>query len=216
MKSKITKIASVVMIIGLVAIGATLINQTSTPAYAVEQTIEAMRNIKTAHCFGTTFDGDNVEMWIEVNPQTGANEKLYFDSSMVSRIATQDEVYTYQKNSNIVIHVKKSGLISNEIRFGRFIEDMVASTTKNNDAKINITEINGEKPFILLTLETDEMLTESKVDAVTKLPMSINVKSTKNPQQGEGKSIDQIFYNEPLPEGIFDFVIPEGARVIEQ
>ena len=29
------------------------------------------------------------------------------------------------------------------------------------------------------------------------------------------RTIDKIIYNEPIPEGIFDYVIPEGAQVIE-
>ena len=48
------------------------------PAYAIEQTIEAMRKISTAHCLGTTMDGKSFEMWMKINPETGKND--YFQS----------------------------------------------------------------------------------------------------------------------------------------
>ena len=34
---------------------------------------------------------------------------------------------------------------------------------------------------------------------------------------GEGvKSVDRLEYNVPIPEGIFEFKIPEGAKVVEE
>jgi hypothetical protein len=217
MKSKITKIAAVAVLIGLVVFGVTFVEKTSAPAYAVEQTIEAMRKVTTVHCLGKTFGGEKIEMWFEVNPETGANDKLYIDFPERKVIAVQDEAYTYQKKMNIVTHFKKGGiLVSNTIRFGRYIEDILDNTESPNTITIN--EIKGEKPHILLVIETNVVTLECKVDPITKLPISWIAKPKDGQQSGMGfaEGIDEIFYNEPVPEGIFDFKIPEGAQVIEQ
>ena len=218
MKSNITKIATAAVIIIAVILSINLFSKTGSVAYSVEQTIEAMRKVTTVHGFAKSFAGEKIEMWVEVNPETGANERFYIDGSGVKFVAIQDEAYTYQKEMNIVVHTKKGGfLISNTIRFGRFIEDML----KNSEppyTEVKIEEIKGEKPHILLVVDTSDMTLECKVDTVTKLPMSMIAKPKNGQQVGMGlaQSIDEIYYNEPLPEGIFEFNIPEGAQVIEQ
>ena len=53
-----------------------------------------------------------------------------------------------------------------------------------------------------------------RVDPQTKLPISIEtLKNT--PGQGV-KSVDRLEYNVAIPDGIFEFEIPEGATVIEK
>jgi len=51
-----------------------------------------------------------------------------------------------------------------------------------------------------------------RVDSQTKLPISLE--ALKNaPGQGV-KSVDSLEYNVPIPEGIFEFEIPDGAKVV--
>ena len=184
-------------------------------AYAIDQTIDAMRKVTTAHCLGKTFNGEQIEMWIEVNPETGENDKVYINSPEITIVATQKEAYEFQKNKNTVI--KGAGKVSSDIRFGRFIEDMVKVARSDDSAEIKINEIESEKPVIILVIETDKMILECKVDSDTKLPISMHEKSKGNIQSGKiDQSIDEIYYNKPLPEGIFEFKIPEGAKVVEQ
>ena len=58
----------------------------------------------------------------------------------------------------------------------------------------------GEKEFII------------NIDPKTKLP--INMLAIKAaPGQGV-KSVDRFEYNVPIPQGLFDFEIPEGAEVV--
>jgi hypothetical protein len=215
MKSNITKVAAVV-IIGLVVIGVTLVEKTTTPVYAVEQTIEVMQKVTTAHCFIKDFNQERIELWIGVNPETGANEKIYTDSSKETRVTTPIESYVYDKKTNIVRHVKGS-LDRSDIRFGRFIEDFFG-IAKAMNAEIKKSEkIEGKKKVILLVLETKQFTLESRINPVTKLPVSMQMIPKGELQPGQlGQSIEDITYNSPLPEGIFDFKIPEGAQVLEQ
>lgn len=217
MKSKITKLATAAVVILAVVIAINFWEKSVTPAYAIGQTIEAMRNVNTVHCLGTTFTGEQIELWLEVNPETGENEKFYVDSPEVTIVATPNETYMYQKKTNVVSYLKGDGHVSSDVRFGRFIEDIVDLAKSDSNAEIKIDEIGGEKPFIMLTIESDKMTLECKVDSVTKLPMSMIMKPKGGLRLGMiGQSFDEIYYNVPLPKGIFKFKIPEGAQVIEQ
>jgi outer membrane lipoprotein-sorting protein len=218
MKSNITKFAAAAIIIIVVVLSIGLWDKSIPAAYAVEQTIEAMRNVTTVHCYITTFTGERMEMWSKINQETGENEYFYIDSPETEITATPDETYMYNKGKNVVIHLKGAGHVKSDVRLGRFIEDMVSmAQSVNGKIQINPRDVDGEKPVILLVIETDKMTIESVIDSETKLPISMVFKPKGEPQPGQiGKSINEMSYNEPLPEGIFDFEIPEGAQIIEQ
>ena len=218
MKSKITKFAAAAVIVIAVVLSVGLWDKSIPAAYAVDQTIEAMHKVTTVHCFINTFTGERMEMWSKVNPETGENEYFYINSPEAEITATPDETYMYQKSKNVVIHLKGGGHVKSDVRLGRFIEDMIdAAKSVNGKVQIKPQNMSGEKPVILLVIETNDMTLESRVDSETKLPISMTMKPKGQPQPGQiGQSIDDIIYNEPLPEGIFDFKIPEGAQVIEQ
>lgn len=218
MKSKITKFSAAAVIIMAVVLSISLWDKSIPAAYAVDQTIDAMRNVTTFHCCITTFTGERMEMWSKINQETGENEYFYIDNPETEITATPDETYMYNKNKNVVIHLKGGGHVKSDIRLGRFIEDMVdAAKSINGKVQIKSHDTDGEKSVILLVIETDKMTIESMIDPDTKLPISMHFKPMGEPQPGQiGQSIDEMSYNEPLPEGIFEFEIPEGAQVIEQ
>ena len=213
MNSKLTKLAVSAVVIISVILVSIIFDSGVKQAYAIDQTIEAMRKVTTVHLLGTTFDDEQVEIWIGVNAETGANERHYFDTPALTHVATPNETYFYDKKVNRVRHLKGCH-IKSELRFGRFIEDMVGAI----NGKVEFTEVydsDREMQVILLVIENDELRVESKVDLETRLPMSIHVEymGARSPEN-IGKSIDEIYYDSPLPEGIFEFKIPEGAEVV--
>ena len=218
MKNRKTQLVASAVIILAVVLTMTLWDTSAPTAYAIEQTIEAMRKVTTARCVVTTITGEQIKMWIKVNPETGENDHFYMDSPDKTVVSTPDETYIYHKGKNVVIHLKGGGHVASHVRFGRFIEDMVdAANSMGGLVKIKSHNIDGEKPVILLMIETDELILESKVDSNTKLPMAMTLKYKGKPQPGRiGQSINEMCYDLPLPEGIFEFEIPEGAEVIEQ
>ena len=220
MKRRITKLAAAAAVIIVAAVLATSLWDRSTPtAYAIEQTIEAMREITTIHILGTTVDGGQLDIWVTTDQETGEHDHFYFDSPHSTTVATPGEAYIYDKQSNTVTHLIGGHDIRSDVRFGRFIEDM-SEVAKSLGTEIRIDfvyDTGRAKEVILLVLEDDSHTLESKVDPETKLPLSMKITVGGKPQPGHyGQSFDEIYYDLPLPEGIFEFEIPDGAEVIEK
>jgi outer membrane lipoprotein-sorting protein len=219
MRRRITKFAAPAVIIVAAVLAISLWDGSTPTTYAVEQTIEAMRKITTVHLLGTTFDGGQIEMWSTVDPNTGENDHFYANFPQMTIVASPNEAYMYNKQANEVTHLIGGHDIRCDIRFGRFIEDMF-EVAKSLNAEVRIDFVydpDRVKEIILLLIETDKTTLESKIDPETKLPISMKMKVRGQPQPGQiGQSFDEIYYDLPLPEGIFEFKIPEGTEVIEK
>jgi len=219
MKSRITKLvaAAVIMVAAMLAIS--LWDKSTPTTYAIEQTIEAMRKVTTIHILGKTWDGGQMEIWVTTDPETGEHDHFYFDSPYSTTVAIPGESYVYDKQTNKVTHMIGGHDIRSDVRFGRFIEDM-SDVAKSLGTEIRIDFVfdpDRGKEVILLVLEHESHTLESKIDPETKLPLSMIMKASAQPQPGYyGQSLDEIYYDLPLPEGIFEFEIPEGAEVIEK
>jgi outer membrane lipoprotein-sorting protein len=219
MNSKVTKLATVAVVILAVVVGVTLIDRSSTPAYAIEQTIQAMRSVSSVRAYCTDWDGSKGESWAQLDPETGQEEYHYSDQGNLLIVATPQKTYYYYKDKNLV-RIRNEYVPASEVRLSRLFEDLADFIQKYNgkldfqsefdqDLQNEVIRIHGyipaqgdfgEKEFII------------SVDLKTKLP--INIETIKAaPGQGV-KSVDRIEYNVPIPQGLFDFEIPEGAEVV--
>ena len=219
MNSKITKLATVAVVVLGVVVGVTLIDRSATPAYAIEQTIQAMRSVSTVCAYCTDWDGSKGEVWVQIDPETGQEEYYYADQGNLLIVATPQKTYYYYKDKNLV-RIRNEYVPAAEVRFSRLFEDLADLIQKLNgkldfqfeldqDLQNEVIRVHGyipaqgdfgEKEFII------------RVDPKTKLP--INTETIKAaPGQGV-KSVDRFEYNVPIPQGLFDFEIPEGAEVV--
>lgn len=219
MRNRRAQLATSVVIIVAAVLAMSLWDRSTPTAYAIKQTIEAMRKITTVHLLGTTFDGGKIDMWMTVDPETGEHDHFYADMPQMTIVASPNEAYMYYKQANKVTHLIGGHDIRSDVRFGRFIEDMF-EVAKSLNAKVRIDSVydpDSAKEVILLVIETDKTTMESRIDPETKLPMSLIMKVSGEPQPGQiGQSFDEIHYDLPLPEGIFEFEIPEEAEVTEK
>jgi outer membrane lipoprotein-sorting protein len=219
MNSKITKLATVAVVILAVVVGVSLIDKSATPAYAIEQTIEAMRSISSVRAYCTDWDGSKGESWIQVDPETGQEEYHYSDQGNLLIVATPQKTYYYHKDKNLV-RIRNEYVPASEVRISRLFEDL-ADWVQKLSGKLDIqTEFDRDlqKKIIRIHVYTPSQgdIGEKEliinVDPVTKLPINCEAIKTA-PGQGV-KSIDRLEYNVPIPQGLFDFEIPEGAEVV--
>lgn len=179
--------------------------------------IEVLGSISTVHILGRESNDYQIEMWAQVNPDTGLMTNFYLhqiDQKIIT-VSTPKETYSYDQNANVV-KIKDGPGLESQFRIVHFIEDMKALANRINgqiehyeafDAKLN-------KDAIILEMTSSRGDIKAVVDPDTKLPIRFDSADGLSFRQPfEWKNID-IVYEDQLPEGIFEFVIPEGATVI--
>ncbi len=213
MKNRITKfVAAAVFVIG-VFIGMNVF--TGTPAYAIEQTIEAMRSISSIRAIVTDWDDSQSDSWVQINPQTGQEEYHYADHGDLLIVATPEVTYYYHKDKNLV-KIKKEYAPVSEVSFSRLFEELPLWVEKYKGSYELYHDFDEvlKKEVVVIHVEVPAFEKELviRVDPQTKLPINIEAIKSK-PGQGV-KSVDNIQYNLAIPEGLFEFEIPEGAEVV--
>jgi hypothetical protein len=182
----------------------TLIDRSTTPAYAIEQTIEAMRSITSVRAYI-----DDGEVLFQINPETGQEECYRVDQEDVLTVATPEKTYYYYKDKNLV-KISDEYIIGMEVRFSRFIEDMADWAKEHNRRMEHHLEFDRELQKEVIKVQVhpaegnsggqDSNINTINVDPKTKLPISCGP--------------IRLEYNVPIPPGSFDFEIPEGAEVV--
>ncbi len=218
MKSKITKLAAAVVIITAVAL-MSVMDKSISPAYALEQTIEAMRSIDSIHAYCTDWDNSQGETWVLIDPETGREQYYYADQGNLLIVGTPLATYYYYKDENLV-RIRNEYVPASEVRVSRFFEDLVGWVQQyHGELWFYFQFDEGLQQEVIIVhasipeqrdMQEQEYIV--RVDSQTKLPISLE--ALKNaPGQGV-KSVDRLEYNVPIPEGIFEFEIPDGAKVI--
>ena len=221
MKSQISKLAAVAVIIVSVIIGlATILKYGATPAYAIEQTIEAIKNVPIVHIFGRDSQNKQIEMWIQVNPNTGLMEYCYInhiDDEKLT-ISTPKNTYRYDKLTNTV-RLKDGPSVSSIFRLGQFFDDIKLFNDRFN-GRITHNEVfdpNTRRNLIELKITSSKLEVMSLIDPQTKLPISVDIiRGEKLGYYEILKHADHIHYDDLLPEKLFDFTIPLGATIISE
>ena len=218
MKSKMTKLAVAAVIIVAVVFSIILLDKTTTSAYAVEQTIQAMRSISSVHAYSTDWDGRKLESWLQIDPETGEAEYQYSDYGNLLIVGTPQVSYFYHRDVNRV-RIQKGKVRVSKIRYSRFFEDTVRYV-QEHDGKLKFhrlfdEDLRKEVIMVHVTLPVQEIEIIIRIDPQTKLPINMEAIDTGHSPRHDIKSVDLIEYNVPVPEGIFDFEIPEGAEIVE-
>lgn len=219
MKTRIAKFATLALIVVVATLSITFLDKTVTPTYAIEQTIEAMKTIRSIHAITTDWDGSRGEVWVKVNPQTGHEEKYYADQGNLLIVAIPGKTYYYYKDKNLV-KIKNKYMPAAEVRFSHLLEDLAQFVKQYNGSFTCSKKFDNklQKEVIVVTgnIPTQGDMKEKefsiKVDCETKLPISSNLTKCG---KGQGtKSVEKFEYNISISDEIFNFKIPEGAEVV--
>lgn len=218
MKSRITQLASAAAIIVVVGVLVGLFGRSATPAYAIEQTIEAIKKVSIMHIFGRDWDDKQIEMWAKVNPDTGLMEYCridYIDDDKVV-LSTPQNTYSHDKRTN-TIRIKDGPSVGSMFRLGEFFEGM-RLLSERFDGQITYCEVVDpytKQKLLELKMSSPRLEIRSLIDPQTKLPMNISVtKAERFGSHDTLKHASQICYDDVPPEGLFDFAIPAGANVV--
>jgi len=212
--SRIAQLTAAAAIVMAAFLGLHMGGLDGSEVYAVEQTIDALRKIETAHAFCTGWQGDRFEMWVKPDPATGANDFICLteakgDSIMVS---TPSVSYHYLPGRNYV-RITRGRQITSDLDLARMIESLIQEADKTGDSVEigrKVTDRHGEVVTLRRTGPTCE--SEAWIDPRTKLLLGLEYTRTSEP--GElVKRMDEIRYNEPVPEWLLRFECPENAAI---
>jgi len=107
MKSRITKIATAAVIIIAVMLSITFLDKLTTPAYAIEQTIEASRDIRHLYFewYSGSEDEPSKECWVEFN-EAGQPKKIrvnmykHWGGSQITHVWEDGQALYWRKDEN--------------------------------------------------------------------------------------------------------------------
>jgi len=207
-----TKMAAAAVIIIAIGLGTVLLDKSVSSVYAIEQTIKALENVNTVHVIGTDWDGNPYEAWNKINPETGKSEWVCIDQTPHGyKVASRpDGSCVWDENGNVVRY-SNDQIASNDFCYSRVFEQIAQKMVELNDnEKITIqTEKDpfSDKSSIKIHVVTDMQDYRIYVDSVSKLPVRLYFDRADNMKQ-IARTVDEIYYNEPLPEGLFDFEVP--------
>jgi len=235
MKTKIAKLATVATVILAVAISITMLNHSASPAWAIEQSIEAMDQYKAILIEGSQSE----RTWIE----NGSLKQRHFkswavaneDQTMIEKYRTEvagflilttngQKTWRYDPNTNVV-RVENRPYVASECWWGsQFLEQLKEARDKWILTKWEITygkdpATGKERAFLTFSMPEGPPSPRSlwiEFDVESKL--LVGLKQWENPSW-EGPAdlvVERITYFETLPDDLFEFEIPEGATVIEE
>ena len=193
MKSKITKLAAAAAIIFAVALSITVVNKLTSEAYAIVQTVEALKDVRFLHLISYDANGQvQDERWIEIGMD--GRQIRYRQDTPPDFLVVEDG------NSTAAYHKDKHAVVLYDRKYkqyvwvgdlGEFFENL---RQKGTIIEQNTNYRGRAAHKILWPMANAEVY----VDPVTKLPFAI------------GNT--ELSYEQP-PPGTFEIIIPEGCSL---
>jgi hypothetical protein len=236
MNSKITKFAAAAVILIAVGISFTLMEKTTTPAYAIEQTVEAYNSIRWLHISQSQslFGGTRTrEIWLGCD-ERGNVTKMRLEANNVGQpigsliiagSADSYQAWLPQHNLRLIGFGNPSALIGydvSELDPKLLIEKLLAQQERN-EVIVDINEpLEKAEPIIVTVTYPEGSLSENwkkvyYIDQATKLVIKIDKFELKDQKFHHDKTLKLSGYNQPIDEMIFtlDGDVSDDARVID-
>lgn len=211
-RPSLTRLAIAAAILLVVIPPVLLFRDSNGSAYAIEQTMGALRAITTIHVIGTDWDGNRYEAWNRIDPTTGKAVWCCIDQTPYGyRIASRpDGSCVWDKDGNVVRYSNQV-IATNDFRYTHVFEQIAETMRRlSEDDRITIhTEKDsaGDHSLIVIHVVTGMQDYRIYVDPETKLPVRLIFDRADNMPQ-IARTVDEIHYDAPLPEGMFDFEVP--------
>ena len=226
MRSRITKLATAAVIIAVV-LSITFLDKSVTPAYGIEQTIEAFRDVNSVYVEAITRGEANTSLNLKMWAQRGEDGKFFFgdfrqESSYGDTIvANERENLTYcyyPSTKEVYIYEGLTVTIGSFLDINFFL--WLQEEMKDVKMEYGKDEVTGKEIVSLSFKGTGKYQKSASkcgviiFDLESKLPSRI--KLWDNPDfEGDPFIVwTLIVYNPKVREDIFKFEIPEDVTVI--
>ncbi len=207
-----TRLAVAAVVLVGVVLGIVLFEVSSGSAYAIEQTMGALKAITTVHAIGTDWYGNRFEAWNKVDPATGEVVWCCLDQTPYRyKIASRPDGSCVWDKDGKVVRYSNQRIATHDFRFTHIFEQIAEKMGQLNENERITIEAGKDPargtPLIVIQVVTRMQDYRIYVDAGTKLPVRLVFDRADNMQQ-IARTLAEIYYDVPLPEGMFDFQVP--------
>ncbi|MHC4758747.1 MAG: tetratricopeptide repeat protein [Planctomycetota bacterium] len=227
MKNKMTKFAASAVIIIGVFIGINMLN--GTPAWAIEQTIEALKKVQTIVISGTGGYNDSeylpFKCWIKLNDENG-NLLMRFESPQEIVVVQGDKVY-YRRPGSKRVKILEGHSVHN-LKFwykimelspwlsGKILETLKPLADDWQEEYGKDEKTGRDCVFVNCSYKQLSASFWFVFDIESKL--IVEAKHWSNPGYKEPVNLyaNSFVYNKDISDETFDFEIPDGAKIIYQ
>ena len=238
MKSSVTKIAAVMFIIAAVILTVIFMNKLSTPAYALDDTIKASRNIRSCH-FQRCTDVNSVsilqrETWIDYGEDGEVNiMRVNFNDINCVLVWTKNETRYWRKDEKYVEIFQDELYTSKIIYFAKKYDpknaiENIKQLKSKDKVQILIREPDKKNKRIIIEVEYPEntFLVSGpfprareifSIDQDTKLIKRVDVYVFKDGEFKTSGYYKYIDYDKPFNSEIFDLrkEVPSDAEWVD-
>ncbi|MHC4647062.1 MAG: LolA family protein [Planctomycetota bacterium] len=221
MKSQIIKVAGVaaIILIGVLAIAIT--DRLASPAWAIDQAIDALRKFNAIGFSGAVVDNDGnqttFEAWARADSEQAAADCLRMETSTGQvQVVFQNRRYEYDPQTQIVYVTEGYGRPISPWPGARLLE-FLKEFTIDWDQRYGKDAATGRDRVFVTCSHPAAPGPRSwwfEFDVESKLPVSIKQWENMTRQGPPRFYVKSITYLEDLPDELFDFKIPEGAEVV--
>ena len=227
MRSRITKLAAAAAVIIAVVLSINFLDKSVTPAYGIEQTIEAFRDVNSVYVEETIRDKTGISSNIKMWARRGEDGKFFFgdfrqESSYGDTIvANEKENLTYcyyPSTKKVYIYEGLTVTIGSflDINFFLYLQEEM----KDVKMEYGKDEVTG-KEIVSLSFKGTEKYQKSAgkcgviiFDLESKLPSRIKLWDNPDVEGDPFIVWTLIVYNPKVREDIFKFEIPEDVTII--
>jgi outer membrane lipoprotein-sorting protein len=234
MKSQITKFAAAAVIVLAVVLSVTILNNSTSTVWAIEQSIEAVSQYKAVIVEGldtehTWREGGSLEQkpfkaWAVANEDQTMVEKYRHELNGVPFIITNGQkTWRYDLETNTV-RIEDRPYVASECWCGsRFLEQIKSFLGEVIPWEVTYGKdpATGKQRAFLKIALLDKRYNGPRsmwfeFDVESKLIVSLKQWENANWEGPATLVVEKITYYENLSDDLFEFKIPEGATVVEE
>jgi hypothetical protein len=215
MTNRTSKVAAAI-IIGM-ALFLTFFGRLSEPAWALEQSIEALRDYRAIHLVGT-FQGGAVEVWARANKAASQSSDVVVRGSHGTILWTRDGSTYHYEPSQKTVYFEDALTIGIAQWLGPELLEMLR-TAENTEVIRGKDPATGRSRVTLLCSMIDANGAQSWIiefDVASKLPVALTQWPNLDRSGAPDFEAFKIAYYENLPDSIFDVRIPGDAKHVEK
>lgn len=237
MQSKITKFATAAVFIAVAILSVNLLDKTATPAYAIEQTIQASHSVQYLHIktFMVSISDEPTECWVKFDPagqveNMRINKPAWMDPGDGETVMVwkDNKLQLWVKKKNFLITVKDQETATQILSMVEQLDPKhavanILQAQEDGDTKVEIEEPENKAEPIIITAT---FLMENNlpfqrvilfVDQATKLVNTIETYQLKDGEYIHFSTIGFYDYNMPIDRKMFTFDnIPDDVMRMDQ